>query len=192
MSYYVMPIGGTGTRSDPFVPKYLANLKSGWQWRELPRGWAVVYDPTADAAEDTAIGANADAIVIPPLDNTVAVNATKNALEALSIPAQWVISGMTYRTVLRTIVGMANFAQRCEGINPSARLSLTGNLDKTFSQLPAATRSVLTTASDSLGLDRSGVTGATTLREILRILAQQIIANWPTWPSGGSIALGDL
>lgn len=182
MSFFIVPIVGTGTRADPFLPKYIPALGVPWQWRDLPRNWGVVWADASPAQEST-VGANADAIVVPPLDNTIALTATQNALEALNVPAQWLTSGMTYRTVLRVIVGMANFAERCDGMG--LQLTLAGNLDKTLSQFSAQTRQILADAADSLGLDRTGITGTTTVRETLRIMGQQFAA-------GTSIVLGDL
>ena len=182
MSFFVVPIVGSGTRADPYVPKYIPALGVEWQWRDLPRNWGIVW-ANASPAQESAVGANADAIVVPPLDNTIALTATKNALEALNVPAQWLTAGMTYRTVLRVIVGMANFAQTCDGMG--LQLTLAGNLDKTLSQFSAQTRTILANASDSLGLDRSSITGSTTVRETLRIMGQQ-------FAQGTSISLGDL
>lgn len=176
-----MPVAGTGARGDPFVPKYIPALGVTWLWVATPLEWGVVW-ATASPAQETAVGANADAIVVPPLDNLIALVATQNALESLNVPAQWLTAGMTYRTVLRVIVGMAAFAQRCEGLGQ--RLALAGNLDKTVGSLSVAVRNNLSAAADSLGLDRTSITGTTTVREVLRILGQQF--------AQGSITLGDL
>jgi len=182
MSFFIVPIVGTGTRADPFVPKYIPALAVEWQWRDMPRNWGIVW-ANATPAQEATVGANADAIVVPPLDDTIALTATQNALEALNVPAQWLTSGMTYRTVLRVIVGMASFAERCDGMG--LQLTLAGNLDKTLGQFSVQTRNILAAASDSLGLDRSSITGSTTVREVLRIMGQQFAA-------GTAITLGDL
>ena len=95
MSFYLVPIIGAGTRLDPRRPKYLTELGVDWamcDFIDTAIAWA-----STTPAQETAIAANADARLIPPLDNTVAVNATKQALEDLSMPAQWVTAGMTYR-----------------------------------------------------------------------------------------------
>lgn len=182
MSFFIVPIAGTGTRADPFVPKYIAALAVFWRWRELPRNWSIVYAETSPA-QQTSIGANADAIVVPPLDNQIALVATQNALEGLNVPAQWLTAGMTYRTVLRVLVGMANFAQTCDGMG--LQLVLAGNLDKTLGQFSAQTRAILASAADTLGIDRTSISGTTTVRETLRIMGQQFAA-------GTAISLGDL
>lgn len=188
MSFFVVPIAGTGTRDDGFVPKYIAALppRDGvpvfWRWRGLPRNWCVVYADTTHEEEATFTG-NSDVIVVPPLDNTIAVSATKNALEALNIPSQWLTAGMTYRTVLRILCGMANFMQTCEGMG--LVITLAGQLDKTLNQFSAQTRTILANAADALGLDRSSITGTTTVRETLRIMGQQFAAGRAVEDMGG-------
>jgi hypothetical protein len=182
MSFFIVPFAGLGTHASPFVPKYVPALGVAWLWCATPLEWGVVW-ANASAAQESAIAANADAIVVPPLDNQIALVATQNALEGLGIPSQWLVAGMTYRTVVRVIVGMANFAQRCEGLGQ--RFALAGNLDKTISQLPVAVRNILATAASSLGLSSAGITGTTTVREALRMMGQQFAA-------GQSIHLGDL
>lgn len=182
MSFYVVPLVGTGARGDAFRPKYVPALGVQWLACDLPRHWVIVW-ADATPAQDATIAANADALVVPPLDNTIALVATQNALEGLGVPAQWLQSGMTYRQVVRVVVGIANFAQRCEGLGQ--RITLTGNLNLTVAALPAAIQNVLAAAADSMGLDRTGITGATTLRQVLAIMAQQFIA-------GVSVSLGDL
>lgn len=178
MSYFVLPLVDTVVRGSPArVPKYLPAMGLTSFVCALD-DQAVVYCPDATPADENALGLNFDVIVIPPLDNPVAVNATKAALEALNIPAQWVAPGMSYRDVLRAVVGMAQLVQRTYGLGN--RLTLAGNLDLTMSQIPAAKRSILQQASDEMGLDRSGITGATTVRAALRILGQQFVSGQVT------------
>lgn len=182
MSIFVVPIAGTGQRTDPYRPKYVKDLPVRWLWVATPLDWGIAW-ADATPAQEAAIGANADAIVIPALDGTVALAATKSALEGLNVPAQWVTAGMTYRTVCRVVVGMACLIQGCDGLGQ--KIALAGNLDKTLAQFSQAVRDNLAAASDSLGLDRSAVTGTTTLREAIRIAGQQFAA-------GKTIHLGDL
>ncbi len=184
MTFFVIPIE-TVTRPNGLVvrqEKYIPALGVDRQMVDFGANGIVWANTTP--AQDTTLGANADVIVIPPLDNTIALVATQNALETLNIPAQWLTAGMTYRTVLRVVVGMAAFYIRAVD-NFGAVLPLAGNLDKTLSQLSAAVRSALASASDSLGLDRSQITTATTVREALRIIGQQFATN-------GSAILHDL
>lgn len=179
MSFYILPMAGTGALADPFRPKY--SLGATWQWVPTPREWGIAWADSTPA-EQAALALNADVIVVPALDNTIALTATKNALEALNVPAQWLTAGMTYRTVLRVLVGIASYIQRCDGLGQV--VTLAGNLDRTFSSLSAGVRNTLSAAADSLGLDRTGISGTTTLREALRIIGQQFAQR--------GVALGDL
>jgi hypothetical protein len=183
VSIFVVPVEGSGTSvADAFRPKYITALGVPWVWCAAPQEWGIAW-AAASPAQETSVGANVDAIVVPTLDGNVAVNATKTALEGLGVPAQWVVAGMTYRQVLRIVVGMAAFAQRCNGLG--LRLAIAGNLDKTMGQIPVPTRTMLATAADDLGLDRSQVLVTTTVREVLRMMGQQFV-------SGIGVALGDL
>lgn len=181
MSFFLVPIEGTGARGDARRPKYIPAL--GVAWTMVDFGDSAIVWAAASAAQETSVSANADATVIPPLDNAVAVNATKNALETLNMPAQWVTAGMTYRTVLRVTIGMAQLIQRVTGLGVTVMLA--GNLDKTMAQLSAAVRNAIAQACDELGIDRTGIVGSTTLREALRIFGQQ-------FAQGRTVSLGDL
>lgn len=183
MTFFVLPIesvihGSGQIRQEKYIPAL------GVDRQLVDFGANAIVWANTSAGQDTTLGANADVIVVPPLDNVVALVATKNALEALNIPAQWITGGMTYRAVLRVLVGMAAFYVRTVDTFGTA-LTLAGNLDKTLSQLTAGQRSALSNASDSLGLDRSSITVSTTVREALRIIGQQFANNM-------SAALSDL
>lgn len=185
MSFYLVPIAGSGARQDPMVPKYVPALGVGWAMIQF--GATAIVWADATAAMDASVGANADAIVVPPPDNTIgagALTAVQNEVETLNLPAQWVTVGMTYRSVLRVLAGMAQLIQRTSGILGFTPV-IAGNLNKTISQFPANVQSALASAVDSLGLDRSQIIGSTTLRAALLNIGQQFIA-------GTAIALGDL
>jgi hypothetical protein len=182
VSFFLVPIIGTGTRADPRRPKYIAALGVDWAMADFIDS-AIVWANTTPAQE-TAVAANADARLVPPLDNTVNFSAAQQALEDLNMPGQWVTAGMTYRTVLRVTVGMAQLLQRASAIVGS-NIRPTGNLDRTLGSLSAAMRNALIQACDELGIDRTNITAATTVREALRIFGQQ-------FAQGRTIALGDL
>lgn len=182
MSFFLVPIIGSGTRLDPRRPKYIAALGVDWSMADFIDS-AIVW-ATTTPAQETTVAANADARLIPPLDNAVNVAATQQALEDLNMPAQWVTAGMTYRAVLRVTVGMAQLLQRASAILGS-QIRPTGNLDRTLGSLPVATRNAIAQACDELGIDRTGMVGSTTVREALRDFGQQ-------FAQGRTIALGDL
>lgn len=180
MSFFLVPIEGAGTSADPRRPKYMRAL--GVVYSQCSLGDSAVVFTISNASQDAAIAANADVRQIPPLDNVVAVAATQQALEDLNIPSQWVVAGMTYRSVLRVVIGMAQLVQRMKGMG--LPVVIAGNLDKTMSQFSAAIRQGLSDAAVSLDLDVSGISGATTLREALRNAGEQFVAR--------GVALGDL
>jgi len=169
MSFFIVPIEGSGTKADPRRPKYIPALGVQWAMCDLDEA-AIVWAATSPA-QDTAVEANADATLIPALQTLVNVAQTQTALEALNIPAQWVTSAMTYRTVLRVVVGIAQFIQRTDGLGQ--KLTLAGRLDLTMAQIPVAIRDALIAAADSMNIDRSEITGTTTVREALRNLGEQ-------------------
>lgn len=173
MTFFVIPVIGTGARSDPRRPKYISDIP-GIRWSGTDHGDTFILAADTTAADELAIGTNADAIVFPAqLDAAVSVAQIQGALEAQDIPAHWIRSGMTHRQVLRVIVGMAQTLQRCEGVGVKVRIR--GNMDRTVGSLAAPIRRALSDAADSMGLDRRGVVAATTVRELMAELGQQFL-----------------
>jgi hypothetical protein len=128
-------------------------------------------------AEHTAIAANADVIVVPAnLDNTIGANlaTVQAALESLNIPADWITAGMTYRAVLKWIARLFLICQRFQGL-AGGRLFPAGiTLASTVGDLSASVRQKLTQGAQSLGLDTSNITLATTMRAALKDLGNQM------------------
>lgn len=183
MESYVHPKYGTATR-----PKYVTELGVDWA---VCRFGVTAGDPSiawanATPEQETSVAAHADAVVVPPLDNAIgagALTAVKAQVEAMSLPAQWVQVGMTYRTVVRVLVGMAQLLQFMRGLGQPT--TIVGHLDDTIGSFPLAVRQALAQAADGLGINRDNITGATLLREALRDVGQQFAA-------GKTITLGDL
>lgn len=170
-----------GTQAD-----VVAAGTAGVSWGAVDAGESMIVYAVTTPTMDTNLTAMPDVVVVPPLDNVItagAVNAVQNQIEALNLPAHWVTAGMTYRTVLRVLVGMVQLIQRMDSLGQ--RVRLTGNLDRTIGSLSAAIQTALTTACDQLGIDHSTIIGTTTVREALRIFGQEFIA-------GQSISLGPL
>ncbi len=131
-----------------------------------------------DAATDSAIVANADVHRLPDnLDvNLTAgqVTAVSNHLEANHIPADWVTTAFTWRQVLRLVVGLYQFIQRYKGLGgPGPIFGGAVTLSTTFAGLPQGARNALTATANSFGYDTSALSGASTVRQILRAMAQQ-------------------
>lgn len=181
MAFVIVPLIGTGLGTDSLRPKYVSALPVSWSMVDHEDTCIVWLDATP--AQLATIGANSDAWVVPPLDNLVDETAVETVLETNGIAAQWVMPGMTYRQVLRIVVGMSQLLQRAAGLGP--KVQVRGTLNLTLGSLPANRRQALANASDSLGLDRSAVTMSTTVRAALRTLGRQ-------FAEGRSITLGDL
>lgn len=181
MSFFLLPMEGAGTKADPRREKYIPALGVARAIVDHD-DVAVVWADTSPAQEAVLV-LNPDVFLVPALDQQIALTATQNALETFNIPAQWVTAGMTYREVLRGIIGMAQLIQRTQGLGVKFRLA--GKLDRTIGSLAANVQQVLADAADSMGLDRSNVTGATTVRSALWILGKQFL-------DGRGVQLADL
>lgn len=181
---YLMPRIGTGaTMGDARRAKY-GHLLPGWAPIYYgPEPYCIVMDDV-DAATHAAVVANADVRALPADLNTAIVNGARTAivstLEAATIPAQWVANGMTYRTFLRRLAGIFFLTQRMHG--KKFRL-LQAALDDPISALPANVRQAFGDAAQELGLDTSGITGATLLRAALASIGAQF-ANSPVSYNG--------
>jgi len=169
------------------VPKYLPHRFNPalvglenvpWAWETyLLEDIALLIADVTDP-QHTLLSGQADVIAVPPLDNTIA-NATarnrvRTVLEAASIPAGWVSVGMTYRQVVRLVICMFQFHNRLVARLQRRLFDSSVNLDMTVSQIPEGTRTWLQDVAGEFGLDYSGVTGSTTLRDLLKLLADQM------------------
>jgi hypothetical protein len=182
MGLYLVAAEGAGTRGDPRRPKYIPAL--GVDWTAMDFGAAPVFLVEAPLATltETTLDLNADFFTVPALDSTLTagqVTAVKTRLEALGVPAGWVTTALTWRQVLRTVASIFQLAQR-------ANVTITTTaLDLRMNQIPAGTLAALQDAADSLGFDRSGILGTTTVRQALKALADQ----WSGPLMLGSVAL---
>lgn len=187
---HLMPMTGTGSSHlDPRVPKYVSEF-GAFQWQgpvDYGSQDACFIAIDTDAATQATLSAHADDLAVPAnLDNTPgtgAVATTQAALEALDIPAGWVNTGLTWRTIVRVVLGMFILNQRYWVISANqlgnGRRSIFDNvnLSSTVSQIPAQARAWLDEAAASMNLDSSGITGATTIRQLLQNFGQQFAAN---------------
>lgn len=130
-------------------------------------------------ADDTAIAAEADVLKVPDnLDATLgagAVATVQAALEAREIPSQWVTGAFTYRRLIRIINAMFAFVTRFAAVNSFIQPLLSGlvTLDTTFASLSAANRQRLLDTAASFSFNTDGFTGASTMRQILKGVADQ-------------------
>jgi len=138
-----------------------------------------VYLVAADVTtqQHNALAAHTDVTTIPAnIDGNIsagALTAVKAALEALRIPGNWVTTSHTYRQVLRMVAGLFQFSKRHFKLHSKILIPTANNMDQTWGDLPLLVRQELQATADSFGYDYSGVTGSTTIRTILKSLADQ-------------------
>lgn len=172
--YYLVPlIDDDGLRA----PKYIIDL--GVTWGAMDYGiidTALVAADVSDA-QHTGLIANADVVAIPlNIDNTISLAAlplVSAQLENLKIPGNWVNTGHTYRQVLRMVGGLFQFAQRHRALSGKIIIPENINLGQSWGDLGQQTRLELQMTADSFNYNTTGVTAATTIRTILKALADQ-------------------
>lgn len=179
--FYLIPIEMINAGRGPKYIKWRFNpdgLDVQWSMKDFGSLDIGLIAVNADQADHDILSAAEDVTAIPAnLDNNIpagALNTVRAELEALGIPGNWVGTSNTYREVVRFVAGLFQFAQRHAGLHDSQQIRPTNvNLSNTWSDLPAQWRSNLQATADSFGYDYSGVTGATTLRVVLKALGDQ-------------------
>jgi hypothetical protein len=182
LNLYVMPItGGGASRQDPRIPRYKTSFVSfGWGMFDYGNEpFCLVGILDIDSTTDAALTANADCSGLPQnLDQQVAGARTtvQNDLEAANMPGTWVATTNTWREVVLFVGGCCQFAQRYQGQTGGRWFTGGVTLDTTFGSLPAGVRSALQAAAQSFGFSTSGITGTSTLREVIQSAANQYVA----------------
>jgi hypothetical protein len=127
------------------------------------------------AAQHTILSAQPDVLSVPlNIDNSLtagAVTTVQNFLETLHIPANWVTTVLTYRDVLRQVGQLFYFMQRLHSKLPIKLFDGTVTLSNTFGSLSTTVQQALIDTATSFGFSTSGLTAGTTLRQILKALA---------------------
>lgn len=176
--FYVLPISRIGSSRGP---KY-------FKWRHNPTGidcrWNIIDYGLIDQCivcadvtptQHTALAANADVLAIPANLNSkltaTAVNTAETYLEGIGMPAQWVSTTYTYREVLRIVAGCFLYMQRVTAILGRG-ITLTGGvLGLQMQNIAADIRLAMQQAADEQGFDYSAVTATTTVRQVLKAMA---------------------
>ena len=132
-------------------------------------------------AQHTILSAQTDVLSAPQnIDNNLtagAVTTVKNFLELLNIPAGWVTTAHTYRDVLRLVGWLFQFMQRVHGIFQEKLFVAPNTLSTTYSQLSVGMQAALLQAAQSFAFNTTGLQASTTLRVILKNLADQFNAR---------------
>lgn len=186
--FYIIPLEVVA--DGPFTrrgPKYLTwpqdpdppALITGVNWEIRDFG----LQPTALAAIDvtpaqnTSLSAQADVITVPAnLDNNVGAGnlaTVRSKLESIGIPGDAIAAGTDYRQILRGIIAIFAIAQRFDGMQGGAIFAGNRTLDTPLSDLSAAVRQKLQDAATDLVYSYAGITIASTIRDVLKTLANQ-------------------
>jgi hypothetical protein len=188
LNLYVMPIVGTGTsRSDPRRPKYSTTIFPALQWGMFDYGnepWCLVGVVDIDVPTDSTLSGEPDVLALPAnLDQAIgsgaALTRARTGLESVNIPGTWLTAANTWRDAVRFVGAVCQFAQRYQGATGGVWFTGGVTLASTFNSLPQAARDGLTVAAESFGFDTSGITGTSTLRQILLSVGQQYLATQP-------------
>lgn len=178
--FYLVPTMGAGTFADPRGPRYFINNAVAGPWSAMDYGlepWMIVGANLSATDEANLIG-QPDVFALPVnLDQTLTAEqvATVQAkLDAINMPSAWVSTTNTWRQVAKAVMGVMAFMQRVSVGYQAALFSGSVSLGTTYSQLPLAVRNELQAAANSFNLDTSGMTGATTIRQMLRQVGQQL------------------
>ena len=165
-----------------YCPKYFTGNPSlvSVEWGAIEYGYQtsfLVGCVNISQANHDLLAAQADVTAVPEvLDNTVpaAALATVQAeLEALKLPGDWVTTAHTWRYVVRVVSHVMFFAQRHFALHNQKVLPGTQNLDLTWAELPLDLRNNLRATADDMGLLYDWVLATTTVRELLKGIAQQ-------------------
>jgi hypothetical protein len=190
--FYIVPlevVAGVLTRrgpkyfSWPFDPDAPALIPADVRWEMRDFGLQPTGLVAADVtpAQNTALSAQADVITVPAnLDNNVgAANlaTVRSKLESIGIPGDAIVASTDYRHIVRGIIAIFAVAQRLDGLQGGAIFTDNRTLATTLGELSAGARQQLQDAATELGYDYSSLTLASTLRDVLKTLANQQSAD---------------
>jgi hypothetical protein len=94
----------------------------------------------------------------------------------MKLPAQWVNPTHTYRQVLRLVFAAIRLFRRLAGIMNTTMPFIAGavTLNTQFRDLPQVGRNALLQFAQEREIDYSGLTATATLRQIIKLLADQL------------------
>jgi hypothetical protein len=109
------------------------------------------------------------------LDNTIGANlaVTKTRMRAWNIPANWLTAGTTWRQLVRGIFAIFQVGQVLDGAGQTRLWPEGVTLNTTIAALDPTYSALLFQAIDGKGYDRSSITGASTMEDLMEILTSQ-------------------
>lgn len=179
--FYLVPLESTATARGPKYfrfagdPDAPALIQAGWTGRPYGSEPLMLIAANLTDPEDASLSAQIDVTKFADdLDTQLGAGlaAMQIALEATNLPAEMLTSGMTYRTVIRGIMGIHRVAQCMRGKGFRIFAGAV-TLPTTLNSLPVAARTALSECATSLGYDQTGITGASTIRQMLAKIVQQ-------------------
>lgn len=183
--YFIVPLVGAGTITDPREPKYVRDLGKPFEQQYIGES-SIAYCATVTEAECLAIAQNADAAVIRDTDlDQAPLNLAdlRARMEAAGIPAGWINAGMVHRSFLRNLIGTAQVVQRAEG--QSGQLFSRGDMALRMDQLPAEKSNAVHASARSFRADSSRAVPSAIVGDALMEMGRQFIAE-------RSVTLGEV
>lgn len=182
--FYIIPIqeviGSSTTYRGPKYIKWRMNPTGlGIRWSMMGYGLmtTAIIACQVDQAQHSYLAGQSDIVSVPEnIDANISSGAlatVKQELENLHIPAGWVTTSHTYRTVLRMVAGLFQFAQRYHGRHREKLVKAGYNLDTQIKDLPTAVKNSLKDTTESFGWDTSEIKNNWKLRKALKHLADQ-------------------
>jgi hypothetical protein len=170
--FYIIPGSTTVQRVAKYFTPDLWHGNASFQNYGAEPVYLIAADVTP--AQHAFLIAQTDIVAAPPdLSDTVGANlSTLTAiLAARNIPFDWIGPGMTWATLIVWIWRLFFLFQTFERFG---KFFDTLDLTATVSQFSQTKRNNLAAAAQSIGLDTSGITGAMTIQQALKILGNQI------------------
>lgn len=138
----------------------------------------ITYIKGITQAHHDALTANPDVIGLPEdlqAQMTVGqVTGAQNFMEGINIPAGWVNTSRTVGATLKIMVGLFEFFQTWRGLTGDRHGSPLNSgmaMNDEFNSMSLLNRSRLVVTMDRMNVDVSGLTGTSTLREIMQNFA---------------------
>ena len=175
--FYLMPLIGTGETFSRRRPAYLdTDLGGAAQCLDYGAEPLCLVRADVSGAQHTALTAHDDVLSVPTtLSNQIGgtLATVQTALDAVHVPNDWLQSTHTWAQLLRAIATIFQFAQRLHRFRAGRLFPAGVTLTTQFQDLPPAARQALQDAADDMAFDTSELTGASTLRAILKAFGDQ-------------------
>jgi hypothetical protein len=174
---YIMPMvpgGGDGRPGNWFRPKIFP--VSSWATMFGAELVCMLVSDVDDATHEI-ISADSDVLAFPEKLaanlSSAAVTVVKAFLDGHRIPSQWVSTSLTYSQVAKGIWKIFTVGQKLRSSLGSI-FSEGDTLATTWQQLPRAKQNGLRAVAEKEGWDASGIAAGTTVRQILKAIADQL------------------